>query len=100
MPAADHGPGSKRTRPLFTPPERALVELGKHTGLRDTRLFMQYAAVGELGEPVEHISGRTVRSFHSSIDTHLDGQAAETFVFYPDKQDAPSRSKRHSNDEV
>ena len=57
----------------LTPAERTLVGLGEHQRLRDTRTFFQYASVREFCEPVEQITGRTIRSFHSSIDTHADG---------------------------
>jgi hypothetical protein len=67
----------------FTLAERSLVKRGEHLRLRETRSSMQYANVSEILRPVEHITGRTVRAFSSSIDTRLDGLAAETFVFYP-----------------
>jgi hypothetical protein len=57
-------------------------------------MFFQYATVREFCEPVEQITGRTVRSFHSSIDTKVDGMAVETFIFYPEGQDGPSRTER------
>src|SRR3954453_14508069 len=68
----------------FTPAERSLVDLGEHQRLRDTRLFFQYATVRKFCEPVEQITGRVVRAFHSSIDTRADGQAVEVFVLYPE----------------
>jgi hypothetical protein len=40
---------------------------------------------------VEHITGRTVRAFSSSIDTRLGGLAAEPFVFYPEGREGRSR---------
>src|SRR4051794_4736237 len=64
----------------LTPAERNLAAMGEHQRLRDTRMFFQYATVQEFCEPVEDITGRTVRSFHSSIDTEVDGMAIETFV--------------------
>lgn len=75
----------------LTPAERNLVKMGEHQRLRDMRLFFQYAALREFCEPVERITGRKVRSFHSSVDTKVDGLAIETFVFYPEGQDGPSR---------
>ena len=78
----------------LTPAERALVRMGEHQRLRDTRIFFQYASVREFCEPVEQITGRTVRAFHSSIDTKVDGMAMETFVLYPEGQEGPSRSAR------
>src|SRR5919112_1539505 len=53
----------------LTPAERNLVRMGEHQRLRDTRLFFQYATLREFCEPIEQITGRTVRAFHSSIDT-------------------------------
>ena len=78
----------------LTPVERTLVELGEHQRLRDIRTFFQYAAVRKFCEPVEQITGRTVRSFHSSIDTLVDGMAVETFIFYPEGHEGPSRMDR------
>jgi uncharacterized protein YbcI len=75
----------------LTPAERNLVKMGEHQRLRDLRTFFQYATVREFCEPVEQITGRTVRSFHSSIDTEVDGLALETFIFYPEGQEGPSR---------
>ena len=67
----------------FTPAERTLLKQGEHLRVRETRSSMQYANVAEICQPLEHITGRTVRALSSSIDTRLDGLAAETFVFYP-----------------
>jgi uncharacterized protein YbcI len=78
----------------LTPAERSLVKLGEHERLRDTRIFFQYATVREFCEPVEQITGRTVRSFQSSIDTKVDGLAVETFIFYREGQEGPSRIER------
>ena len=75
----------------LTPAERNLVKLGEHQRLRDIRTFFQYATVREFCQPVEQITGRTVRSFHSSIDTMVDGMSVETFVFYREGQQGPSR---------
>lgn len=78
----------------LTPAERSLVKLGEHQRLRDTRMFFQYATVREFCEPVEALTGRTVRSFQSSIDTEVDGLAIETFIFWPEGQEGPSRIER------
>src|SRR4051794_21373202 len=78
----------------LTPAERSLVKMGEHQRLRESRTFMQYASVREFCEPVEQITGRTVRSFHSSIDTEADGLVIETFVFYPRGREGPSRIER------
>jgi uncharacterized protein YbcI len=78
----------------LTPAERNMVKLGEHHRLRDIRTLFQYAMVREFCEPVEQITGRTVRSFHSSIDTMVDGMAVETFIFYREGQEGPSRIER------
>ena len=75
----------------LTPAERNMVKMGEHQRLRDLRMFFQYATVREFCEPVEHITGRTVRSFQSSIDTEVDGLCVETFIFYPKGEEGPSR---------
>jgi uncharacterized protein YbcI len=75
----------------LTPAERNMVRLGEHQRLRDIRMLFQYAMVREFCEPVEQITGRTVRSFHSSIDTMADGMSTETFIFYREGQEGPSR---------
>jgi uncharacterized protein YbcI len=67
----------------FTPAERNLVRMGEHARLRETRMFFQYASVREFCEPVERLTGRTVRSFVSGTDTEVDGLSVETFVLYP-----------------
>jgi uncharacterized protein YbcI len=65
--------------------------LGEHQRLRDLRLFFQYSSLREFCEPVEQITGRKVRSFHSSTDTEVDGQSVEVFVLHPEGYDGPSR---------
>jgi uncharacterized protein YbcI len=84
----------------FTLAERNLARMGAHQRLRDMRMYFQYATLREFCEPVERITGRTVRSFHSSIDTKVDGLSIETFIFYPDGQDGPSRIDLADDDEV
>ena len=76
----------------LTPAERNLVAMGEHQRIRDTRAFFQYATVREFCTPVEDITGRVVRAFHSSIDTRRDGQSAEVFVLYPAGSEGPSRA--------
>jgi uncharacterized protein YbcI len=78
----------------FTPAERQLVRLGQHQRVRDTRVFFQYSSVPTFCEPVERITGRTVRAFHSSIDTIADGMAIEAFVLYPEGTSGPPRALR------
>jgi uncharacterized protein YbcI len=75
----------------LTPAERNLAALGEHQRLRDTRTFFQYATVREFCEPVERLTGRTVRSFISGIDTEVDGLSIETFILHPEGSDLPSR---------
>ena len=84
----------------LTPAERNLASMGAHQRLRDTRTYFQYATLRGFCEPVERITGRKVRSFHSSIDTKVDGLAVETFILYPDGQDGPSRADLAGDDEV
>ena len=75
----------------FTPAERKLCQLGEHARLRELRLLFQYAETSVFCEPVERLTGRTVRSFVSGIDTHAD-LASEMFVLHPDGYDGPSRT--------
>ncbi len=77
----------------LTPAERNLVKMGEHQRLRDTRLFFQYATINEFCAPVEALTGRKVRSFHSSIDTEVEGQSIEVFTLHPDGYDGPSRTE-------
>jgi uncharacterized protein YbcI len=84
----------------LTPAERNLASMGQHQRLRDMRMYFQYATLREFCEPVERVTGRKVRSFHSSIDTKVDGLAVETFIFYPEGQDGPSRIEISGDDEV
>ena len=78
----------------LTPAERNLLKMGEHQRLRDLRLFFQYAAVREFCEPVEQITGRTVRAFISGLDTEADGLATELFVLHPEGYEGPSRIER------
>ena len=78
----------------LTPAERNMVKMGEHQRLRDLRLFFQYASVEEFCRPVEQITGRTVRAFHSITDNEVDGQSVEIFVLHPDGYDGPSRIER------
>ena len=71
--------------------ERNLVRMGEHERLRETRMFLQYATVREFCEPVERLTGRTVRAFISGIDTEVNGLSVETFVLYPKGDEGPSR---------
>lgn len=75
----------------FTPVERTLARLGEHGRLRETRTFFQYASVGEFCEPIERLTGRTVRAFISGIDTVADGLSVETYILYPVGQEGTPR---------
>jgi uncharacterized protein YbcI len=74
----------------FTPAEHKLRELGEHARLRELRLLFQYAESAAFCDPVERLTGRTVRAFISGIDTHAD-LASELFVLHPGGYDGPSR---------
>jgi uncharacterized protein YbcI len=76
----------------LTPAERRLVDMGEHQRLRESRAFFQYASVAEFCEPVERITGRKVRAFHSSVDSEVSGHSAEVFVLHPEGSDEPSRT--------
>ena len=76
----------------LTSAEHKLIELGEHERVRATRTFLQYASVRVFCEPVERLTGRTVRGFLSAIDTQADGLATETFLLYPEGQHGPSRT--------
>jgi uncharacterized protein YbcI len=78
----------------FTPAEQNLVKLGEHQRVRDVRMFFQYSTVRAFCEPVERLTGRTVRGFLSAVDTEADGMAMETFVFYPEGHEGPSRAEQ------
>ena len=75
----------------FTPAERKLRALGEHGRLRDLRMLFQYAEVAAFCDPIERLTGRTVRSFISGIDTEAD-LASELFVLHPSGYEGPSRS--------
>jgi uncharacterized protein YbcI len=77
----------------LTAAERNLVKLGEHQRLRDLRMFFQYASVKEFCEPVERLTGRKVKAFHSSIDTQVHGMAVEMFVLHPEGYEGPSRGE-------
>jgi uncharacterized protein YbcI len=77
----------------LTPAERNLVKMGEHGRLRDTRTFFQYSTVQEFCEPIERLTGRTVRAFVSGIDTAVEGLSVETFVLHREGAEAPSRSR-------
>jgi len=77
----------------LTPAERNLVAMNEHQRLRDTRMFFQYATLRAFCEPVEQITGRTVRAFISGIDTEVDGISIETFILHPEGYTGASRTQ-------
>jgi uncharacterized protein YbcI len=77
----------------LTPAERNLAALNEHERLRGTRMFFQYATVRGFCEPVEQLTGRTVRAFISGIDTQVDGISIETFVLHPEDYTGASRTE-------
>jgi len=78
----------------LTQAERNMVERDEHERLRDKRVTVQYSTVREFCEPVERLTGRTVRAFVSGIDTAVEGFSVETFALHPSGSDAPSRAER------
>jgi hypothetical protein len=54
-------------------------------------MFFQYASVREFCEPVERLTGRTVRAFISGIDSEVGGVSIETFILYSRGESGPSR---------
>jgi len=75
----------------LTPPERSLAAMHEHSRLRDSRTFFQYATLRQFCEPIEEITGRSVRAFVSGIDTHVQGLSIESFVLHPVGYTGPSR---------
>jgi len=58
-------------------------------------MLFQYAEVAAFCDPIERLTGRTVRSFISRIDTEAD-LASEMFVLHPAGYEGPSRSSLHT----
>ena len=77
----------------LTSAEKSLVRMGEHQRLRDMRTFFQYATMRDFIAPIEQITGRTVRSFVSGIDTDED-VSIEAFLLYPEGHDGESRAAR------
>jgi uncharacterized protein YbcI len=73
----------------LTPAERALVEMGEHQRLRDTRMYFQHATEERFREVVETVTGRKVRAFISGLDTGQD-VAVEVFYLEPSASVAPA----------
>jgi hypothetical protein len=57
-------------------------------------VYFHYVTVREFCEPVEQLTGRKVRTFHSRVDTEADGQAIEASVLHPHAYDGPSHSEK------
>jgi uncharacterized protein YbcI len=66
----------------LTPLERSLSDQDEHQRIRDIRTFFQYTAEAEFRGAIEEVTGRTVLSFISGIDTKTD-VSMETFVLAP-----------------
>ena len=66
----------------FTPAERKLAELGEHQRLRETRAVLARGTEREFVKTVEQITGRSVRSYASGIDTEHDA-SCEVFLLEP-----------------
>jgi uncharacterized protein YbcI len=66
----------------LTPAEQALVEMGEHQRLRDTRMYFQAATETDFRGVVERILERRVRAFVSGMDTAED-VATEVFYLAP-----------------
>lgn len=73
--------------------EKNLRDLDEHQRLRDMRVFFQYSALEDFVEPIERITGRTVRSFISGVDT-VEDTSVETFILYPRGSEGASRRER------
>ena len=77
----------------LTPVEKNMRAMGEFQRLRDMRTFFQYATVKGFCEPIERLTGRTVRSFVSGMDAEED-VAIEAFVLYPRGSEGPSRIEK------
>jgi uncharacterized protein YbcI len=62
------------------PAERAMVEMGEHQRVRESRMWFQTATSQRFIDAVEDITGRAVRSFASATDPE-HGVVMEIFVF-------------------
>jgi len=65
------------------PAERAMVEMGEHHRVRESRMFLQVASQAQFVGAVEAIVCRKVRAFASAIDPG-QGVVFEVFSFEPD----------------
>jgi uncharacterized protein YbcI len=64
------------------PAERAMVEMGEHQRVRETRMFLQVATHEQFVQTVEELVRRKVRAFASAIDP-VPGVVFEIFSFEP-----------------
>ena len=62
------------------PAERAMVEMGEHHRVRESRMWFQVATSRRFIDAVEGIVGRTVYSFASATDPER-GVVMEIFIF-------------------
>jgi uncharacterized protein YbcI len=69
-------------RDSLTPAEQAMLDLGEHQRVRETRMFFQHASENDFKETVERITGRKVWAFVSGTDTERD-VSAEIFYLEP-----------------
>jgi uncharacterized protein YbcI len=81
----------------LTTTERRLVAEGRERAVCNERSALHHDSAAGFCEPVESITGRTVRSFHSSMDMTVDGLADEAFLFYPVGREGPSRRGDRTN---
>jgi uncharacterized protein YbcI len=66
----------------LTPAELALVQLGEHQRLRDTRMYFQAATEADFRGVIERVLERRVRAFVSGMDT-VEDVATEVFYLAP-----------------
>ncbi len=68
------------------PAEKALVEMGEHLRVMETRAFFQEATRDRFIRTIEEIVRRKIYSFHSTCDPRT-GIVIEIAVFEPDDSD-------------
>ena len=66
------------------PAEWAMVEMGEHQRVRESRTFFQVATAEQFVAAVERLTGRTVRAFASATDP-AQNTVMETFIFEPEE---------------
>lgn len=75
----------------LTTTERRRIAAGQDRAVCDERSALHHDGAAGFCASVEGITGRTVRSFHSSLDMGADGLANETFLFWPVGLEGASR---------